>query len=95
VASTLVGSGHAPRTSVGSVNVSEFFVTTAAATTFFIELGMVSIGQLVALIVGGLIAAPFGGWVVKHVQVYVLMALVGCLVIALALWQFARVFGLR
>jgi hypothetical protein len=25
----------------------------------------------------------------------VLMALVGCLVIALALWQFARVFGLR
>jgi hypothetical protein len=27
--------------------------------------------------------------------VYVLMAMVGCLVIALALWQFARVFGLR
>jgi uncharacterized protein len=94
VTSTLVGSGHAPRTTVGSVNTSEFFVTTAAATTFFIELGMVSLGQLAALVIGGLIAAPFGGWVVKHVQVYVLMAMVGCLVIALSLWQLARVFGL-
>jgi uncharacterized protein len=95
VTSTLVGSGHAPRTTVGSVNTSEFLVTTAAATTFFIELGMVSLGQLAALVIGGLIAAPFGGWVVKHVQVYVLMAMVGCLVIALSLWQFARVLGLR
>ena len=33
--STLVGSGHAPRYSVGSVNTAEFFVTVAAATTFF------------------------------------------------------------
>ena len=32
--STLVGSGHAPRYSVGSVNTAEFFVTVAAATTF-------------------------------------------------------------
>jgi uncharacterized protein len=94
VTSTLVGSGHAPRTTVGSVNTSEFLVTTAAATTFFIELGMVSLGQLAALIAGGLIAAPFGGWVVKHVQVYVLMTMVGLLVIALALWQFARYFHL-
>jgi uncharacterized protein len=94
VTSTLVGSGHAPRTTVGSVNTSEFLVTTAAATTFFIELGMVSLGQLAALVIGGLIAAPFGGWVVKHVQVYVLMTMVGLLVIALSLWQLARVFHL-
>jgi uncharacterized protein len=95
VTSTLVGSGHAPRTTVGSVNTSEFLVTTAAATTFFIELGMVSLGQLAALVIGGLLAAPFGGWIVKHVQVYVLMTMVGLLVIVLALWQLARVFGLR
>src|SRR5262249_6192452 len=35
--STLVGSGHVPRYSVGSVNTTEFFVTVAAATTFFTE----------------------------------------------------------
>ena len=40
--STLVGSGHAPRYSVGSVNTAEFFVTVAAATTFFAELGAVA-----------------------------------------------------
>ena len=39
--STLVGSSHAPRMSVGSVNTTEFFVTVAAGTTFFIELDAV------------------------------------------------------
>src|SRR5215831_16108459 len=34
--STLVGSGHAPRYAVGSVNTAEFFVTVSAATTFFV-----------------------------------------------------------
>jgi uncharacterized membrane protein YfcA len=37
--STLIGSGHAPRQTVGSVNTAEFFVTVAAAATFFAELG--------------------------------------------------------
>ena len=32
VTSTLIGSGHAPRQTVGSVNTTEFFVTLAAAT---------------------------------------------------------------
>jgi uncharacterized membrane protein YfcA len=94
VTSTLVGSGHAPRITVGSVNASEFFVTTAAATTFFMELGGVPLGQLASLVVGGLIAAPFGGWVVRHVQAHMLMTMVGILVIALSLWQLARVFAL-
>ena len=43
VTSTLLGSGHAPRMVIGSVNTAEFFVTVAAATTFFIELGLVPI----------------------------------------------------
>jgi uncharacterized protein len=37
VTSTLIGSGHAPRKVIGSVNVAEFFITVAVATTFFIE----------------------------------------------------------
>ena len=43
--STLVGSGHAPRIAVGSVNTTEFFVTVAAATTFFVELGAFSAAE--------------------------------------------------
>jgi uncharacterized membrane protein YfcA len=88
--STLVGSGHSPRIAVGSVNTTEFFVTTAAATTFFVELGASPWKELVALVVGGLLAAPLGGWAVKHIPARVLMVAVGCLVIALSSWQIAR-----
>jgi uncharacterized protein len=65
--STLVGSGHAPRYSVGSVNTAEFFVTVSAATTFFVEIGAVPLEQLIPLVLGGVLAAPFGGWLVKRV----------------------------
>lgn len=94
VTSTLIGFGHMPRTTIGSVNTTEFFVTLAAATTFFIELGAAPIYQLSALIAGGLLAAPLSGWAAKRVRPRLLMTLVGVVVIALALWQLARSFGL-
>lgn len=92
--STLIGSGHAPRKTVGSVNATEFFVTVAAATTFFVELGASLLSHLVPLALGGIIAAPFGGWVVKYVAPRILMFVVGVLVVVLSLWQFARFFRL-
>lgn len=92
--SALVGSGHAPRTAVGSVNTTEFFVTIAAATTFFIELGASPIPSLAALVTGGIIAAPFGGWLVKHISPRALMILVGVLILTLAVYQLARTFKL-
>jgi len=92
--SSLVGSGHAPRLAVGSVNTTEFFVTVAAATTFFVELGASPWRELLALIIGGVLAAPLGGWAVKHIPARALMIAVGCLVIGLSLWQIARAFKL-
>jgi uncharacterized membrane protein YfcA len=94
VTSTLVGSGHAPRHTVGSVNTAEFFVTVASATTFFIELGASPMQQLVPLVLGGLLAAPVGGWAVKHVSARVLMIAVGLLIVTLSVWQLLRVFKL-
>jgi uncharacterized membrane protein YfcA len=92
--SALVGSGHAPRLAVGSVNATEFFVTVAAATTFFVELGLAPLPMLAGLIAGGLLAAPFGGWLVKRIAPTTLMTVVGSLIILLAVWQLARAFGL-
>jgi uncharacterized membrane protein YfcA len=92
--STLVGSGHSPRVAIGSVNTTEFFVTVAASTTFFIELGLSPMTNLVPLVLGGLIAAPFSGWAVKRVPARPLMIAVGALVVALAAWQLARSFKL-
>lgn len=94
VTSTLLGSGHAPRQTVGSVNTTEFFVTVAAATTFFVELGASQLHHLVPLILGGVLAAPVGGWAVKHISARALMTAVGCLIVGLSLFQLGRVFKL-
>jgi uncharacterized protein len=88
--STLVGSGHAPRVAVGSVNATEFFVTVAAAATFFVELGASPLAQLIPLVIGGLLAAPLGGWSVRHLPARALMFLVGFLIVGLSAWQVAR-----
>jgi uncharacterized membrane protein YfcA len=90
--STLIGSGHAPRQTVGSVNVTEFFVAATAATTFFLELGMAPLQHLLPLVLGGVLAAPLGGWAVKRVSARLLMAGVGTLIVLLSIWQLARVF---
>jgi uncharacterized membrane protein YfcA len=93
VTSTLIGSGHAPRKVIGSVNAAEFFVTVAVATTFFIELGMAHVEHIAALIIGGVLAAPFGGYIVRHVHPHALMAVVGALVSAIALFQLIKSFN--
>ena len=90
--STLVGSGHAPRQAVGSVNSTEFFVTVAAATTFFAELGALALEHLVPLVLGGMLAAPFGGWVVKRVSARGLMTAMGVLIVTLSIVQLFRAF---
>ena len=76
-----------------SVSAAEFFVTVAVATTFFIELGTAHIEHIAALIIGGVLAAPFGAYVVRHVPPHALMAVVGFLVSALALFQLVKSMG--
>jgi hypothetical protein len=90
--STLVGSGHAPRYAVGSVNTAEFFVTVSAATTFFTEIGASPLEHLIPLVLGGVLAAPFGGWVVKRVPALGLMTAVGVLIVTLSIVQLFRAF---
>jgi uncharacterized membrane protein YfcA len=92
--STLIGSGHAPRQTVGSVNTTEFFVTVAAAATFLAELGASPLVSLIPLVLGGVLAAPIGGWAVKHVPARALMIAVGTLIVTLSVFQLLRAFGL-
>jgi uncharacterized protein len=90
--STLVGSGHPPRYSVGSVNATEFFITVAAAATFFTEIGAVALDHLIPLVIGGVLAAPFGGWLVKHIPAQKLMTAVGLLIVTVSIFQLLRAF---
>ena len=64
----------------------------AAAATFFVELGTASWQHLVPLALGGIFAAPFGGWALKRIPSRVLMVLVGLLIVTLSVWQLLRAF---
>ncbi len=58
VTSTLIAKGKTPKYVIGSVSLTEFFVTMASALTFFIILGVSHLGTILGLIGGGLLAAP-------------------------------------
>jgi uncharacterized protein len=92
--SSLVGGGHSPRHAIGTVNAAEFFVTVAAATTFYIELGLASWQHLVPLALGGLFAAPFGSMLTRWIPARPLMVAVGVLIVLLSLVRFGRTLNL-
>ncbi len=104
VTSAMVGSGAETRQSIGTANTAEFFVTSAISATFLAALltghwdqaeGLVTHGWAVAgLIIGGVLAAPLAGVVVKSVPLRPLTWAVGLLVLCLAGYQTARLFGL-
>ena len=58
VSATLITKGRTPRFVVGSVSLTEFFVTLASAFTFFTLIGVQHWQVILALVIGGLIAAP-------------------------------------
>ncbi len=58
VTSTLITKGRTPRYVVGSVSLTEFFVTVASAFTFFTLIGVQNWQVILALVIGGVIAAP-------------------------------------
>ncbi len=58
VTTTLITKGRSPKYVIGSVSLTEFFVTLASAFTFFTMLGVSHWQTILALIIGGLIAAP-------------------------------------
>jgi uncharacterized protein len=85
VTSTLVGNGVAPRYAVGTANCVEFFVTLTITATFVTTIGLSLWPIILALIVGGVFAAPFAALATKHLPDRALMALVGGVVMLLSL----------
>ncbi|MFB0519269.1 MAG: sulfite exporter TauE/SafE family protein, partial [Acidobacteriota bacterium] len=85
VTSTLMARGHNPRFTIGSVNLSEFFVTVAEAATFFTILGLVHWQVIVGLLIGGVLAAPMAAYVCKRLPSRALMIIVGILITVLSI----------
>jgi len=85
VTSTLLGQGRDPRYTIGSVNAAEFGVTLASGITFLILIGVSSWQVVAGLVIGGVIAAPFGALLVGRIGKRTLMLIVGILVIGLSI----------
>jgi uncharacterized membrane protein YfcA len=86
VTSTLVARGKYPRTTIGSVNFSEFFVTLSQSVVFVLTLSFAQYWQvIVGLLIGGGIAAPLAARMTKQLPIKTLMILVGALIIILSI----------
>jgi uncharacterized membrane protein YfcA len=81
---TLLTAGKVePRVTIGSVSTSEFFVTTAASAGFLVGLGGegVNAGYVLALMAGGVVAAPLAAYAVRRLDASVLGVVVGTLLL--------------
>ena len=81
VTSTLISKGRSPRFVIGSVSISEFFVTLASAVTFFSLIGITHWQVIVGLIIGGLIGAPLAAKLVGKLPLKTMFIAVGTMVI--------------
>lgn len=87
VSGTLVASGNSARHMIGSAIAAEFFVTTAIAVTFAGHLGWREFGwAALALVVGGVPAAPFAALIVRFAPQRALKIGVGLLIIVLGVY---------
>ena len=81
---SLLSSGRLePRKVVGSIDTSEFVVAVGGSLGFIIALGSQGInwGYAGALLAGGVIAAPFAAWLVRHLAARVLGVAAGGLIV--------------
>ena len=85
VASNLLARGNGFRLTVGTVNAVEFFVTLTASVVFLLTLGLANWTLVAGLAIGGVLAAPFGAYLVSRVRPKPFQVAVGVLVIVLSL----------
>ncbi len=90
VTSTLVGSGNDPRTTIGSVNFAEFFLTLTSAAVFALLMETNTWPIIMGLVFGGLFAAPFAAVLCKILHARTLLILVGILIVITSLYNLYR-----
>lgn len=85
VTSRLIGKGRDPRYTIGSVNTAEFAVAFASGITFMLFGGIKGWQIIAGLIIGGVVAAPLGAYLINKIPRKQVTILVGCILIFLSL----------
>ena len=93
VTSTLISKGRSPRYVIGSVSLTEFFITLASALTFFSMLGINHWPIILGLIVGGIAAAPLAARLAGKLPMKTMFICVGALVIIWSLRILLKAVG--
>jgi uncharacterized protein len=81
---SLLASGRlSPRFVVGSVSAAEFAVAVSGSIGFLMALGRagINMGFVLALLAGGVVAAPIAAWLVRHLATRVLGVAAGGLIL--------------
>ncbi|MBC3538856.1 TSUP family transporter [Rufibacter sediminis] len=94
VTSTLIAKGRTPRFVIGTVSITEFFVTFASALTFFAMLGLSHLQVIIGLVLGGMLAAPIAARLAGRLPVKTMFIAVGSLVIIWSLRILLKAVGL-
>jgi uncharacterized protein len=93
VTSNLLVQGSNPRKTIGTVNTAEFFVTVTISATFLAALGWAAFTRAtLGLLIGGVLAAPFGALIAKRVDADRLLTFVGALLTLISLFGLYRAF---
>ena len=81
--SLMAANRMAPNQVIGTVSTAEIVVALSASVGFLLALGSQGIawGAMVALLLGGLVAAPFAAWAVSRLEHRVLGGLVGGMIL--------------
>ena len=93
----LLASGRMePRKVIGTIDASEFLVAIAASLGFLIGLGGQGIvwWMALALLLGGLIAAPIAAWLVRHLPPRILGAAAGSAIVIVNIGSLLKAFDI-
>lgn len=93
VTTTLVGTGQDPRTTIGSVNLAEFFLTFTSAMVFALLVEEGPWPTVAGLVVGGLFAAPFAAVLTRRLSTRSLLMLVGAVISTVSVYNLYRALG--
>ena len=90
VTTTLVGTGQDPRTTIGSVNLAEFFLTFISASVFAVLIDETPWPTVAGLVAGGLFAAPFAAYLTKRLHTKALLLIVGSVIALISTYNLYR-----
>ncbi|MDB5250963.1 MAG: transporter permease [Flaviaesturariibacter sp.] len=90
VTSSLIAKGRSPKYTVGSVSLTEFFVTLASAFTFFVTVGVSHWNIVLGLLIGGCMAAPIAARLAGRLPRKTMMIAVGVMVMIWCVRMFLK-----